>query len=257
VFFDPTAEHVAFGSLPHQLRGQHALVCDSLDAALLPLPEGARPRVHRSTRVDASLSPDGDLHAAVRVVERSAGITRQALADRHRDEAHSVEEFQAKMRQWLPEAIVSNMQFETLDDSVQFTFDLDARAYAQAFGSDWIVPALVVKPATPGRLLSDARAYPVDFGPARIEDVSVHWTIPDALRAVEIPPELQASCTAGELTAGFRLLEHDIVLEASCTYTGVPMPASEYDAAQKFDRELSHFTHLTLLLDASRLQNGQ
>jgi transglutaminase-like putative cysteine protease len=239
LFFDPTDPYGALGDLPDHEQGSLALLALPEGDDIVSAPMSPAEQQGASHEIDATLEASGRLTA--RFTFRWRG---QAAVD-HRARMATLsateyrEAFEARVRQSLRGATISNLQ--TQDDRLARTFtvtlDAEAASAMQPLASLLVLTAPQAGLLPLPTLERDSRRLPIELGGYRFEE-RVRITLPDGVVVDELPAPVSLDRPMGRYSRRWEAEGNRLSSERTLHLVELRAPASAARDVRAFVREV-------------------
>lgn len=248
LFFDPTDPAARLGDLPVALQGDLVLLATQSDSLLQRLPYRTVENYRRRYRAHASLSPEGELLAEVRITDSGDYARASQYLRGLTSPDKQMEEWRAFFSQAVPTATLAEYQTGAAGDSAWVSFQLHSPSYPKSAGNFLLLKVNFFQPSQPPALFAEHREHPIWFGPAQHEEFGVTWTIPRGWMIEEAPATIDNACATASLQCRIETSGNTLHFQSVQQQNGRLLPVEEYVTARKLSQDLSLATKATVFL---------
>jgi len=254
LFFDPTSEFDAFGSLPDELQGNPGLLVTAAGGELIELPSANENinRVQRRAKLMLSEAGElsGDVSEAWGGAMAAAGRARflpAALSERQRDLENYVNRFGVPLR--LSGASFDDL--ETVDRELVVHLKISSGSFAQA-----TPPFYLFRPAAVGSMSStvaegEKRSYPVDLGPVSTATDDVEFTLPSNYVPDDLPPAVHLTYRFAEYSSSVEVKGRTLYFSRKRTIHERRVTLADFDDLKTFYRRIAEDEQAVAVLKRS------
>jgi len=241
LIFDPTDPHTPVGDLPEEEQDSFALLIAGDAGTLLRMPQvpASSNRVER--RIQASISGDGSLKAAL--LETSFG--QSGAAERRWFRSRSLKDYTKSMETWVSQGSRASTlsKVNPKDSFPEGRFDLDLEFNAPSYGQLMQGRLLIFKPAPVSRregraFVEPTRKYPISLDAHSFAE-TVSIALPPGFSVDEIPEPVNLEVSFGTYASSCKVENGELVFTRSLVQRSAVVPASEYDQVRRFFDRMS------------------
>jgi transglutaminase-like putative cysteine protease len=234
--FDATDPQTPVGDLPDHEQGSFALVAAVDAGTLVKMPETPPEANGVERQIDATVSAEGLLTAAVR--ERAVG----QFAARYRREFEDLSrpDYVKRIEAWVTEgaAAAKVSKVDPLDLSNEGRFDLAVDFSATAYAQLMQGRLLVFKPAVVARreslfLTDSTRKYPVLLR-SRAFSETVRFKLPPGFEVDELPDPVVLDAPFGSYRTNYEMKNGELVFTRVLSQRAGSIPAEQYQLVRGF-----------------------
>ncbi|MEZ4744903.1 MAG: DUF3857 domain-containing protein [Calditrichia bacterium] len=250
LFFDPTDETTPLGEIPWTLRGRHVLVgqqiADSSTLIKLPYPDPENFRRWQTAR--ATVSPDGDLSADIRIVDFSGWSAFTKYELRNSSETELIEIWQNRFGSNISGGTISNWQSGFAADSAWVSFTLSAKGYLQHSGDYLLLPANFLEYSDIPKLKNEKRHHSIWMGSPKRTDSFIEWQLPESWQ-IDIDSSYHfEDLPAATVFSQMQKTANGFSIETGYRTHGILLPPDEYSAVRKLLKKHQFIKGLTILI---------
>jgi len=242
LFFDPTNEYVALGSLPDYLQQNYGLLisADTSKLILLPLQSPATNRLLRTGTL--SLSVAGNLGGQVQEL-RSGGPAEQSraqfLGSLPADRAKILESFLGTFLNNFKLTGASIGNLEKYNESLTVDYHFVADGYAKPAGNLLILRPRVVGEKGSSILTGKDRKYPIEFSGTSLQSDVFDITLPVGYVVDELPAAVDVHCAYAAYKSDIQVKDNILHYQRTYEISSVIVPTDKLPEVRDFFHQVA------------------
>lgn len=235
LIFDPTDDHTPVGDLPDHEQGSWALIVAGEAGELLRMPVTPPDANKLERTIDATLTDEGALSAAVKEVS----VGQAAVDERRVFRGAARPDYVKRIERWItrgaPAAAVEKVEPVDDDRAGRFTLDVAFKApYAKVMAGKMIV----FKPAIISRrerhfLTEEKRHYPVVLEADAFSE-TVRIKLPAGFEADELPDAVELNQPFGNYAMNCQVKDGELLFKRTLILRASTIPVEQYPAVRSF-----------------------
>jgi hypothetical protein len=196
IFLDPGTKFCPFGLLYWTRTSALGLKLDKKGGSFITVPGAAYDKATTRRVADMSLDGEGSLKGTITVKFEGGEALQNRLDQLETDEAGKKKLLEDELQEWLPASAIVKVAkvegWETPEDPLIATFDVEMPGYASAAGKRLLLPAYLFQARQMGAFKLSSRKFPVYFPYAFAEVDKVNITIPAGYFLESVPKQQDA-----------------------------------------------------------------